>query len=235
MGHINYQCLRGKVHARGAGGAADQTRHLWILLEANGEQWFATINVRVRQGRAGRAPRQVLPLLSGRCRLRAPVTSASILGAVPSGLSPVERVVRRRGDGFSARWSVRPDRYARPAHRRSGPRRPRPAPDAACCNSRRTRTATSSSTATPSPRTIRTRPTPPSVTHRRRLSASTTSTWPQGRPLEAINVRLHENGVWHDGACLCLGRARQAHERRSPCRSRARAGTPTTPAIRSMG
>src|SRR5579863_9260864 len=45
MGHINYQCLRGKIHAV-APAAPPTNPHLWVILEANGEQWFATINVR---------------------------------------------------------------------------------------------------------------------------------------------------------------------------------------------
>jgi uncharacterized protein YukJ len=45
MGHINYQCLRAKVHAV-APAAPPTNPHLWVILEANGEQWFATINVR---------------------------------------------------------------------------------------------------------------------------------------------------------------------------------------------
>ena len=45
MGHINYQCLRGKVYAV-APAAPPTNPHLWVILEANGEQWFATINVR---------------------------------------------------------------------------------------------------------------------------------------------------------------------------------------------
>jgi uncharacterized protein YukJ len=45
MGHINYQCLRGKVHAV-APAAPPTNPHLWVILEADGEQWFATINVR---------------------------------------------------------------------------------------------------------------------------------------------------------------------------------------------
>jgi uncharacterized protein YukJ len=45
MGHINYQCLRGKVHAV-APAEPPTNPHLWVILAANGEQWFATINVR---------------------------------------------------------------------------------------------------------------------------------------------------------------------------------------------
>ena len=45
MGRINYNCLRGKVHAF-APAAPATNPHLWVLLEENGRQWFATINIR---------------------------------------------------------------------------------------------------------------------------------------------------------------------------------------------
>jgi uncharacterized protein YukJ len=45
MGQINYRCLRGKVHSV-APAAPPTNPHLWVILQANSEQWFATINVR---------------------------------------------------------------------------------------------------------------------------------------------------------------------------------------------
>jgi hypothetical protein len=45
MSQINYQCLRGKVHAVAPAQPAANL-HLWVIVDANGEQWFATINVR---------------------------------------------------------------------------------------------------------------------------------------------------------------------------------------------
>ena len=52
MGHINYVCLRGKVHAF-APAAPAANPHLWVLLDVGGEQWFATINVRSDKGQPG--------------------------------------------------------------------------------------------------------------------------------------------------------------------------------------
>ncbi len=52
MGHINYSCLRGKVHAF-APAAPATNPHLWVLLEADGRLWFATINVRSDKGQLG--------------------------------------------------------------------------------------------------------------------------------------------------------------------------------------
>ncbi len=43
--HNSYQCLRGKLAAV-APAEPPSNPHLWILVQANGEQWFATINVR---------------------------------------------------------------------------------------------------------------------------------------------------------------------------------------------
>ena len=48
MGHVNYSCLRGKVHAFAPAPAGNP--HLWVLLEAGGRLWFATINVRSDKG-----------------------------------------------------------------------------------------------------------------------------------------------------------------------------------------
>jgi len=88
MGHINYQCLRGKIHAV-APAAPPTNPHLWVILEANGEQWFATINVRSDKDALGEP--------AGKSYLYYLVDSdfghpfvASIL-ARPEGLSTVER------------------------------------------------------------------------------------------------------------------------------------------------
>jgi uncharacterized protein YukJ len=45
MARINYNCLRGKLHAF-APAAPATNPHLWVILEESGRQWFATINVR---------------------------------------------------------------------------------------------------------------------------------------------------------------------------------------------
>jgi len=50
--HINYQSLRGKVHAYApAEPAADP--HLWVILEAAGEKYLATLNARSQRDAAG--------------------------------------------------------------------------------------------------------------------------------------------------------------------------------------
>jgi uncharacterized protein YukJ len=45
MAAKSYNCLRGKVHAVAPAEPASNP-HLWVLLAAGGDQWFATINVR---------------------------------------------------------------------------------------------------------------------------------------------------------------------------------------------
>jgi uncharacterized protein YukJ len=44
MNPIKYSCLRGKVHAFAP--APGDNPHLWVILEEGGRQWFATINIR---------------------------------------------------------------------------------------------------------------------------------------------------------------------------------------------
>jgi uncharacterized protein YukJ len=44
MARINYNCLRGKVHAFAP--APGTNPHLWVILDEDGRQWFATINIR---------------------------------------------------------------------------------------------------------------------------------------------------------------------------------------------
>ena len=118
MGHINYQCLRGKIHAV-APAAPPTNPHLWVILEANGEQWFATINVRSDKDAFGEP--------AGKSYLDHFVDTdfdhpfvASIL-ARPEGLSAVEAPLRRRRAGLSARRASRPKCDARSSSRRPGP------------------------------------------------------------------------------------------------------------------
>ncbi len=44
MARINYNCLRGKLSAFAP--APGTNPHLWVILEEGGRQWFATINIR---------------------------------------------------------------------------------------------------------------------------------------------------------------------------------------------
>ena len=52
MSHINYQSLRGKVLAYAPAEPAGNP-HLWVILEAEGQKYFATINVRSNKDAPG--------------------------------------------------------------------------------------------------------------------------------------------------------------------------------------
>ena len=88
MGHINYVCLRGKAHAF-APAAPATNPHLWVILEAGGQQWFATINVRSDKGQPGDPiDKSYLYYLIDN-DFRHPIVRSML--ARPQGLSPVER------------------------------------------------------------------------------------------------------------------------------------------------
>jgi uncharacterized protein YukJ len=205
MGHISYQCLRGKVHAV-APAEPPTNPHLWILLEANAEQWFATINVRSDKDAPGE------PL--GKSYLYYLVDAdfehpclASIL-ARPAGLSAVERSFAGGAMDFQRAGLFDPS-----AMRVLPPEGPghdglvqrltgllQLAKDQDCDvffygnafakdNPHQTDAAFGF--------------TPPTPFGLDNVHMA------QGDP-QAINVRLHENGVWHDGACFVWdGRARR--------------------------
>ena len=88
MGHINYQCLRGKVHAFAPAQPATNP-HLWVILEADGRQWFATINVRSDKDAPGDPVGKSYLYYAIDHDFSHPIM-ASVL-ARPSGLSPVDR------------------------------------------------------------------------------------------------------------------------------------------------
>ncbi len=91
MSRINYNCLRGKVHAFAPAVPATNP-HLWVILETGGQQWFATINVRSDKDQPGDpAGKSYLYYLIDN-DFRHPII-ASIL-ARPQGLSPVNRDYR---------------------------------------------------------------------------------------------------------------------------------------------
>jgi uncharacterized protein YukJ len=87
MAHINYVCLRGKVHAFAP--APGTNPHLWVILEEGGRLWFATINVRSDKGQPGDPIDKSYLYYLIDSDFRHPIV-ASIL-ARPLGLSQVER------------------------------------------------------------------------------------------------------------------------------------------------
>ena len=88
MPHINYSCLRGKAHAF-APAAPATNPHFWVILETDGQQWFATINVRSDKGQLGDPVDKSYLYYLIDSDFRHPI-AASIL-ARPQGLSAVER------------------------------------------------------------------------------------------------------------------------------------------------
>jgi len=91
MSRINYNCLRGKVHAFAPAVPATNP-HLWVILEANSQQWFATINVRSDKDQPGDPVGKSYLYYLIDSVFRHPIV-ASIL-ARPQGLSPVGRDYR---------------------------------------------------------------------------------------------------------------------------------------------
>jgi uncharacterized protein YukJ len=88
VGHINYVCLRGKVHAF-APAAPATNPHLWVILESGGQQYFATINVRSDKGQPGDPVGKSYLYYLIDSDFHHPIVP-SIL-ARPQGLSPVGR------------------------------------------------------------------------------------------------------------------------------------------------
>ncbi len=88
MGRINYQCLRGKVRAY-APAEPPGNPHIWVILHAGDQQWFATINVRSNKDAPGDPIGKSYLYYLIDADFSHPIVP-SIL-ARPLGLSPVER------------------------------------------------------------------------------------------------------------------------------------------------
>ena len=198
MAHIDYQALRGKVHAF-APAAPSSNPHLWVILEADGQQWFATINVRSNKDAPGEPVGKSYLYYLVDTDFAHPIVP-SIL-ARPEGLSPVERSYAggaldfQRGNLFNPNaMRVLPPEGAGDdglvhrldAHSASSPRR-----------KRRDVFFYGNAFAKDNP-------------HQTDAAFGYTPDTPfgvdnihmaQGDPRE-VNNRLHENGVWHDGACF---------------------------------
>lgn len=88
MARINYNCLRGKLHAF-APAAPATNPHLWVIIEEGGRQWFATINIRSDKDAAtDPAGKSYLYYLIDN-DFRHPIVPTIL--ARPNGLSPVVR------------------------------------------------------------------------------------------------------------------------------------------------
>ena len=87
MGRINYNCLRGKVRAFAP--APGDNPHLWVILEEGGRQWFATINIRSNKDAPGDPVGKSYLYYLIDNDYRHPITPTIL--ARPNGLSPIER------------------------------------------------------------------------------------------------------------------------------------------------
>lgn len=205
MGHINYQCLRGKVRAF-APAAPATNPHLWVILEAGGAQWFATINVRSDKDAPGEPIGKSYLYYYVDHDFSHPI-APSVL-ARPAGLSPVERsyaggaVDFQRGNLFNpnAMRILPPEGAGNDGlvHTLSAMLQVAQAQDCdvffygnafAKDNPRQTDAAFGYTPDTP--------------------FGLDNVHMAQGDP-RAVDIRLHENGVWHDGAAFIWdGRARR--------------------------
>jgi uncharacterized protein YukJ len=88
MSHVNYNCLRGKVSAF-APAQPPGNPHLWVILEADGRKYFATINVRSDKDTSGDPVGKSYLYYLIDADLKHPIIPSVL--ARPAGLSPIER------------------------------------------------------------------------------------------------------------------------------------------------
>src|SRR5579872_872844 len=88
MGRINYNCLRGKLHAFAPAVPATNP-HLWVILEEGGRQWFATINIRSDKDASNDPVGKSYLYYLIDTDFRHPIVPTIL--ARPNGLSPVDR------------------------------------------------------------------------------------------------------------------------------------------------
>jgi uncharacterized protein YukJ len=197
LSHINYQTLRGKVRAF-APAEPSTNPHLWVILESGGQQCFATINVRSDKGAPGEPVGKSYLYYLVDTDFAHPIL-ASVL-ARPQGLSPVERsyaggaIDFQRGNLFDpAAMRILPPEGAGDdglVHRLSSMLQLAKTQDCdvifygnafAKDNPHQTDAAFGYTPDTP--------------------FGLDNIHMAQGDP-RAIDMRLHENGVWHDGAAF---------------------------------
>ena len=197
MSHINYNCLRGKMRAF-APAAPATNPHLWVLLDVGDKQWFATINVRSDKDAPGDPLAKSYLYYFIDSDFAHPIIP-SIL-ARPDGLSPVERsyvggaLDYQRGNLFDPRaMRILPMNGAGDdnlVHRLSA--------------IFQVAKDTSSDVFFYGNAFAKDNP------HQTDAAFGYTPDTPfgidnihmtQGDP-QSVNMRVHENGIWHDGGCL---------------------------------
>ena len=197
MAHINYRCLRGKVHAF-APAQPPSNPHLWVILEVGGRQWFATINVRSNKDEPGEPVGKSYLHYLVDVDFAHPIVP-SIL-ARPEGLSSVARsydggaIDYQRGNLFNPNaMRILPPQGPGDdglVHRLGG-----------LLNLAKTQghdvffygNAFAKNDPRQTDAAFGYTPDTPFGVDNIHMA--------QGDPRE-VNIRLHENGVWHDGACF---------------------------------
>lgn len=197
MAHINYQCLRGKVDAF-APAQPPTNPHLWVVVEESCRRWFATINVRSDKGEPGEPAGKSYLYYLVDTEFTHPIV-ASVL-ARPQGLSPIERsygggaIDFQRGNLFDpAAMRILPPEGAgddRLVHRLSAMLQLAKAQD---CDVFFYGNAFAKDNPHQTDQAFGYTPDTPFGLDNIHMA--------QGDP-RALDMRLHENGVWHDGACF---------------------------------
>ena len=197
MAHINYQALRGKVHAF-APAVPSSNPHLWVILEADGRKWFATINVRSNKDAPGEPVGKSYLYYLVDTDFAHPIVPTIL--ARPEGLSPVDRSYDggaldfQRGNLFN------------PNAMRILP------PEGAGDDGLVQRIGALLNLAKAQDHEVFFYGNAFAMTDPHQTDAAFGYTpdapfgvdnihMAQGDPRE-VNIRLHENGVWHDGACF---------------------------------
>ncbi len=205
MAHINYQALRGKVHAY-APAEPPSNPHLWVILDAGGQKWFATINVRSNKDAPGEPIGKSYLYYYIDTDFSHPILP-SIL-ARPDGMSAVERTYAGGAIDFQRGNLFNPNamRVLPPegpgddglVHRLGGLLQ---FAQLQSCDVFFYGNAFAKDNPNQTDAAFGYTPDTPLGLDNVHMA--------QGDPRE-VNVRLHENGIWHDGACFIW----DAHSRR---------------------
>jgi uncharacterized protein YukJ len=197
MVHVNYHCLRGKVRAF-APAEPPTNSHLWVILEAGGAQWFATVNVRSDKDAPGEPIGKSYLYYFIDHDFAHPIVASAL--ARPQGLTPVERFYAggaidfQRGNLFNPNaMRILPPEGAGDdglVHRLS-----------AMLQFAKTQDCDAFFYGNAFPR---------DNPHQTDAAFGYTPATPFGvdnvhmaqGDARALDVRLHENGVWRDGACF---------------------------------
>ncbi len=197
MAHINYQTLRGKVRAFAPAQPLDNP-HLWVILESGGREYFATVNVRSNKDAPGEPVGKSYLYYFVDTDFSHPIVPSILARA--EGMAPLERSYAAGALDFQRGNLFNPNamRVLPPegpgddglVHRLSGLLKLAQTQESDVVfygnafskdNPHQTDAAFGYTPDTP--------------------FGLDNVHMAQGDPRE-VNIRLHENGAWHDGACF---------------------------------